>query len=122
MERSWEELAELVLDRRTRLGRSQVGVAEVANKVLGERSLTDQTVRIFEKVGRDGYRRQTLSAISVGLDWPPDALQRLQAGDDPASLETASTAEAPPWEELLEGQRRVTEALERLADRLEDRG
>lgn len=120
MERSWEELAQLVLDRRSRLGRSQAGVAEIANKVLGERSLTDQTVRIFEKVGRDGYRRQTLSAISVGLDWPPDALQRLQAGADPASLE-GEPNEAPPWEELLEGQRRVTEALERLAAKLEDR-
>lgn len=118
MERSWEQLAQIVLDRRTQLGRSQAAVAEIANQALGERSLTDQTVRIFEKVGRDGYRRQTLAAISVGLDWPPDGIQRLQAGADPADL-IVEDRTAPPWEELLEGQRRITEALERLADLLD---
>lgn len=38
-----------------------------------------------------------------------------------AGAESPPPAEPPPWEELLEGQRRVTAALERLADRLERR-
>lgn len=122
MDRSWAEVAAVVRERRQQLGRSQQGVVERANEVLGPKSLSEPSVRVFEKAGRDGYRQQTLTAIAVGVDWPADAIERLRSGENPLTIGGGETpASAPPWEELLESQRRVTEALERLADKLEDR-
>lgn len=119
--RSWEELAAIARQRRTQLGRTQQGVAERAIEQLGPKALSEPTVRVFEKAGRDSYRGQTLTAISLGLDWPRDALQRLQTSAvDPEDLDTPDVA--PPWEALLEGQRQLTAQVERLADLLEDRG
>lgn len=120
MERTWEEVAALVRARRGQLGRSQQGVVDRAVEVLGARALSEPSVRVFESAGRSNYRPQTLAAIAVGLDWPTDAITRLCEGADPAELETAA-GDPPPWEELLDGQRRITEALERLADRIEGR-
>lgn len=117
MERPWGEVAALVRQRRSELGRSQQGVVDRAIEKLGPRTLSEPSVRVFEAAGREAYRPQTLTAISVGLDWPSDAIARLRRGEALDGL--APSEEVPPWEELLEGQRRVTEALERLADRLE---
>lgn len=118
--RSWEELAAIVRQRRAELGRTQQGVADRAIEVLGPKALSEPTVRVFEHAGRDAYRGQTLTAISVGLDWPRDALQRLQTSTvDPEDLAVLPTEVAPPWEELLDGQRQLTELVERLADLLE---
>lgn len=70
-----------------------------------------------------GGRGATRARFMRALRWPADALERLAAGEDVSDLGNGADAleDAPPWEELLEGQRRVTEALERLADRLEER-
>lgn len=118
MERQWAEVVRLAKARRSKLVRSQQQVADTANARLGPKSLSEPTVRVFERGEQTSFRPSTLAAISVGLDWPPDALIRLRDGEDPAALDPAE-GEAPPWEELLEGQRRITEALERLADRIE---
>lgn len=117
--RGWDEVAAIARQRRGELGRSQQGVVERAVEVLGPKALSEPSVRVFEKAGRDSYRPRTLAAISVGLDWPTDAIARLRDGIDPAELEV--TGEAPPWDELLDGQRQVTVALERLADLIEGR-
>lgn len=65
----------------------------------------------------------TRIGVCRALDWTDDSFDRLLAGEDPVEQDRSSTRqpEAAPWDQLLEGQRRITEMLEALADRLEDR-
>lgn len=118
MDRPWKDVATIARQRRADLGRSQQGVVDKAVEALGPKALSEPSVRVFESAGRESYRPQTLTAISVGLDWPPDAVARLRSGADPTDL-TTPAAGAPPWEKLLDSQRKLTEAVERLADRFD---
>lgn len=68
----------------------------------------------------------TRTAITQALGWPEDAFVRLAAGATVGDLEAqregtpSADNHAPPWAlELLEEQRQITRALERLADQLE---
>lgn len=121
MERPWNEVVTLAKERRATLLRSQQQVADTANARLGPKSLSEPTVRVFERGEQSNFRARTLAALATGLDWPPDAIMRLREGADPTELTPTADGTAPPWDELLEGQRRVTEALERLAARIEGR-
>lgn len=42
-----------------------------------------ETVRRVEAGDQRNYRLTTLAAVSVALDWPPDALERIAYGEDP---------------------------------------
>lgn len=65
-------------------------------------------------------RGNKLHAYLDRLGWPPDAIDRLLGGEPPDSLAAPTTHDgAPPWQELLDGQRAISERLERLADLLE---
>lgn len=56
------------------------------------------------------------------LGWPPDAIDRLLAGAPPDALTELGPADeegSPPWDEILQGQREISDRLERLAELLE---
>lgn len=112
--RTLTEVGHAVRRRRESLGLTQEGCG-----------VSSSLVKQIEKGEAPGEGRgSTRSKFMRALRWPPDALERLAAGADPHSLEQPGDppiSETPPWEDLLAGQRKITEALERLAEQLEDR-
>lgn len=107
--RTAQEVGSILRKRREALGLTQEQ-CEVSSALVKqiERGTAPPT-------GRGGTRAIYLRA----LRWPADAMERLLQGEDPGDLHPDPTAEQVPWEELLAGQRQITVALERLADRLE---
>lgn len=82
----------------------------------GAGGVSSASWRKVEKAIDPPYRRATLVAICRALRWTDDSIDELLDGGQP----TEATNEAPPWELLLGEMRNVTEAVERLADRLEE--
>jgi hypothetical protein len=85
MERSADELGQIMKARRGFLGRTQVQVVEVA-KAAG-RDISEPSYRQLENGrGWEKASARILSAASVGLEWPPDALARVALGADPSGV------------------------------------
>ncbi len=86
MERTPRQLGEIIKTRRDALGRTQVKVLDVA-KAAGH-EFSDPTYRAIEG-GRSKSvpTGRVLAGISVGLDWPPDALAKIAAGANPATID-----------------------------------
>lgn len=109
----WAIVGEAVTDWMTEQAWSQADL-------IRESGVSDMTIRPIIEGQPGNYRPATLAKISKALRRPPDALSRIRDGADPGEFPRGDDDEAPPpWEELLEGQRQITETLERLADALE---
>lgn len=76
--RTREEVGALLRERRQTLGLRQEGIDGVSSS----------TVRLIEKGDQRVAtpRGLTVAAMMRALGWPPDAIVRLAAGEDPASL------------------------------------
>lgn len=68
-------VARAVTARSRELGISQQDLAMAAG-------VSTATVRKLQRGGVHRYRRQTLAAVAAALRWPPDALDRIHAGED----------------------------------------
>ncbi len=56
--------------------------------------MSAEGLRLIE-IGESTPRPATAVAIAKALQWPPDALDRLANGEDPASFETVEPAPEP---------------------------
>lgn len=76
-------IAEALRARRAALGLSQEEAAARSGGMVSTANL-----RIFEGTGRSGYREKSLIGVARAMSWPDDALARIAAGAEPASLPT----------------------------------
>lgn len=100
----WTRVAERVkreMDERGWLPNDVYRVSKVDPKTL-DKLLAGGSIR------NDVARR-----LSKAFGWRDDGIARVRAGEEPVGLDAAAR---PPWDELLEGQRRIEEALERIED------
>lgn len=85
-ERTWDDVGQILKQRRERLRLTQQEVADRAELSLA-------IVQVIESGRKDSFRRTTLAAIADALEWEPDAVDQLLAGTDPADLPTVEHAE-----------------------------
>jgi len=106
-----KDTAAAVRRRRIELGLTQV---EAAGRSRGQVSVA--TWRVLEKGLRSSFRERTVAGVGVALDWPPDALVRVNAGE--THLPTVwrdegghQAGDLPPTvrARLVEQDRRITE-------------
>lgn len=113
-----EWIGELITRRYEALGMTQADAARAAG-------LSDTTMREIERGDIRRRRPKTLHDVSVAMRWPPDALARMLSGEPaeeiglPLGADLTASHGPPPWEELLAGQRRLSERLEQIAALLE---
>lgn len=74
--RSRIEVGDAVRARRDLLGLTQDDVPGVSSS----------TVRKIENGTADSFRRKSIVGYMRALGWPPDAFERLEAGEDPSTL------------------------------------
>lgn len=110
-------------------GMDKTGRQQVAERVAEE--LSRRGWNPSEVYRRGGIDQKTLQKVLDGLTirsdsrrrltdlfgWPPDAFDRIARGEEPAPPPPSD--KAVPWEELLAGQRELSERLEHLAALLE---
>lgn len=120
-------------------GMDKTGRQQVAERVAEE--LSHRGWNPSEVYRRGGVDQKTLQKVLDGLairsdsrrrltdlfEWPPDAFERIARGEDPAP--PPPDGGAPPWDQLLAGQREIVSEqqalrirLERLAELLERDG
>lgn len=111
-------------------GMDKTGRQRVAERVAEELSRRDWNPS--EVYRRGGVDQKTLQKVLDGLTirsdsrrrltdllgWAPDAFDRIARGEEPTPP-AAPGDQAAPWEELLAGQRDLSERLEQLAALLE---
>lgn len=125
MERTLAEVGRIFRDRRNDLGLTQQQVVEIAETHFGHKVVGESTYRQFESGRADNISDRTARGAAVALSWPKDAVRRLQAGEDPAAfphVDHADEEDAPPWDQLLAGQRELSDRLEQIAALLERDG
>lgn len=104
---AWKRLGDLVRRRRQQLGMSQ-----------GQKPPSAATWRKVENAIDHPYAERTVLAICDALHWEPESFDQILAGGEPTeTVEDASAA--PPWEQLLAGQRELSDRLEQIAALLE---
>lgn len=100
----WARLATAIKARRLELGLTQSDAAGAAGC-----SLT--TWNGLETASRQVSER-TRALIAVALGWPANALDRILAGDDPASFTRVGADPLPAWQaELVESMQTLSRAL-----------
>lgn len=112
----WSVAAEALRERRNALGRTQREAADQGHVSMA-------VWQAFENRQRSNFSGPTLSKLARGVDWRADALQRINAGEDPAGLVIAPEARPGTAAELVEIRRRLRDVeagLQRVLDRLED--
>ncbi len=120
--RTIAEVGAIFRDRRNDLGLTQQQVIEIAQAHFGHKVVGESTYRQFESGRAEGISDRTARGAAVALSWPKEAVQRLLGGEDPATfpdVDHDDEERPPPWEQLLEGQQRISDRLERLAEILE---
>ena len=83
-----------IADRRATLRLSRAGLAKLAG-------ISSEGMRLIE-IDVSSPRPENSAAIAKALQWPPDALARIAAGEDPASLPTVGQAPEPSEIERLD--------------------
>jgi DNA-binding XRE family transcriptional regulator len=72
---------------------------------------------------RRGYRRQYQAKLKLGvaraLAWPPDAIDRLMAGDDPATFERPTAGEVDYNSRIARMPEHVRRTIDDLIDQFE---
>jgi transcriptional regulator with XRE-family HTH domain len=110
----WRAVAEAVRRRRLALG---LTVPEACAASAGMVSVAVWS--ILENARQDRYKERSLAGVAKALQWPPDAIERVLAGEDPALL-TAAPADdrAETVEQRVEALAAKLGELERsLAER-----
>lgn len=97
----WERLGNAVRDRRNALGLAQ-----------GEKPPSAATWRKVEKALDPPYAERTVRAVCAALGWQQDSFDRILSGEPP------HPAVMPEDDPLVTAVRELTQALDRLADRL----
>ena len=113
---TWEEVARAVKRRRLVLGMSQRAAAAAA----GVSPTTWQSLEKYHQPVND----HTKLGVSKALRWHPDAIDRfIEDGAVPAEVESdePEISDEEP-DELLVTLRRLTDAVNRLEQRLADEG
>jgi hypothetical protein len=72
----WTRLARHVAQRRTQLGLTQ-------SQVQAAGGPSSATIRNIEPVTQTNYRKDILASLERALRWPPGAVDRILAGDEP---------------------------------------
>lgn len=72
----WKRLAKAVRRRRDGLGLTQV---QLANKA----DVSEPTIRTLERGEKESYRRPTLRAVELALDWMPGSVDAVLDGGEP---------------------------------------
>lgn len=78
-------LATAIRERRAALGLSQEQAARASGGMVSTANL-----RVFEGAGRATFREKSLIGVARAMSWPPDAIARIAAGEDPLSLEVVT--------------------------------
>lgn len=112
--RTPQEVGAIVRQRRVELGLRQEGLDGVSS----------MTVRQIEQgTASPSGRGITRVALMRALGWPPDALDRLAAGEDPKHLAPDSEPPTQPaglsgrWDDLTDEQKATINAvIDQLAD------
>lgn len=89
--RDWTEVAEIIRARRVELGLTQEAAAAASNGRVSSASW-----RVIESGRQTSFRHLTLAGVAVALGWPTDAIDRIVAGADPATIADPEPDPAPP--------------------------
>jgi transcriptional regulator with XRE-family HTH domain len=81
----WQRVARAVRDRRLALGLTQRKAVERSGD-----GVSLPVWSLIEAAKQSAYRERTLIAVARGLAWPPDAIDRILAGEDPTTLANTS--------------------------------
>jgi hypothetical protein len=66
---------------------------KLSQREVAERAaVSEYTIRLLEKAGQSSFQRSTMRSISLALDWPGDALERIQAGLPPVARKRKASA------------------------------
>lgn len=96
---AWQRVAEHVRDRRFELGLSQDDLG--ASKA---------TVSLIENAKKTSYSRSSLASISRALQWRPNAIEAILAGDEP----TPADAVSDPADDFIALYRRLENEVSAL--------
>ena len=86
-------------ERREQLGLTQAEAVQCAENV------SESTWRSIERGTGKKLTLRTVVGVTTALQWPPDALDRIEAGEDPAEIEDIEDEEIPEVDDPMTWQR-----------------
>lgn len=118
----WDEEQRRRVGRAIKRRRHELGISQDEAVDRAGKGAAKPVWSIIENGRQDSFKPRTLAAICRALDWQPDSLERIAAGEDPIAVGGPRAGDSPQGVTVVDTKALLAlhTAIERTATRLDE--